>query len=165
MAKITRIVPCLWFDGQSEPAATLYTSIFKNSKITHISRYGKAGYEHHKQPEGSVMVVTFELDGQPFTALNGGPLFKFNEAISLQVMCESQDEVDYYWDRLGDGGDPKARQCGWIKDKFGLSWQVVPTAVVDMLADPDGVKSQRAFAAVMQMKKLDIAAVKRAFEG
>ena len=121
-----RIVPCLWFDHQAEEAAKFYVSVFKNSKITTVSRYSAAGQEIHGRPPGSVMVVAFELDGQTFTALNGGPDFKFNEAISLQVYCETQQEIDYYWEKLSKGGDPKAQQCGWLKDKYGLSWQVVP---------------------------------------
>ena len=121
-----RIVPCLWFDNQAEEAAKYYVSIFKNSKIGAISRYGEAGREVHRRPPGSVMTVEFELDGQAFTGLNGGPLFKFNEAVSFQVNCATQAEVDYYWDKLTAGGDPKAQQCGWLKDRFGVSWQVVP---------------------------------------
>ena len=160
-----RIAPCLWFDDQGEDAARFYTSVFPNSKIVAISRYGEAGREVHGRPPGSVLTVAFELDGQPFTALNGGPVFKFNEAVSLQVFCDTQQEVDFYWDKLRAGGDEKAQQCGWLKDKFGLSWQVVPVAMLDMLVDPDYAKSQRAFAAMMKMKKLDIAALKRAFEG
>src|SRR5262245_2151667 len=119
-----RIALCLWFDHQAEEAAAFYVSIFKNSNVVSISRYGKAGYEIHRRPAGSVMTVEFELDGQPFTALNGGPQFTFNEAISLQVFCENQTEVDYYWDKLSKGGDPKAQQCGWLKDQYGLSWQI-----------------------------------------
>ena len=121
-----KIVPCLWFDSQAEEAAKYYTGIFKNSKITNVSHYTEAGREIHGRKAGSVMTVAFELDGQPFTALNGGPDFKFNEAISFQVICETQKEIDHYWDKLSQGGDPKAQQCGWLKDKFGLSWQVVP---------------------------------------
>ncbi|HZE60780.1 MAG TPA: VOC family protein [Burkholderiales bacterium] len=169
MAKIQRafqrISPCLWFDDQAEEAAKFYTGIFKNSKIVGISRYSKAGYEIHGRPEGSVMVVAFELDGQPFTALNGGPAFKFNEAISLQVNCEDQEEIDYYWKRLGEGGDPKAQQCGWLKDRYGLSWQVVPAGTQEMLKDHQSEKAQRAMAAVMQMKKFDLAALERAYRG
>ncbi len=158
------ITPCLWFDDQGEEAAKFYTSIFKNSKIKHVSRYGEAGKEHHKKPVGSAMVVAFELNGQEFTALNGGPQFKFSEAVSFQVKCESQEEVDYYWERLSEGGDPKAQQCGWLKDKFGLSWQIVPTGLIELMSGPDFEKSQRVMAAVMQMKKIDIAACQRAAE-
>src|SRR5215510_6151307 len=128
-----KIAPCLWFDTQAEEAARFYTSIFKNSRIVSISRYGEAGHEVHKMPAGTVLTVAFELDGQPFTALNGGPVFKFNEAVSFQVGCETQEEVDYYWERLSAGGDERAQQCGWLKDRYGVSWQVVPTVVVAMM--------------------------------
>jgi len=165
MAKIQRIAPCLWFDHQAQAAAKFYVGIFKKSKIVAISRYSKAGYEIHRRPEGSVMVVAFELEGQPFSALNGGPIFKFNEAVSLQVYCETQDEIDYYWERLSKGGDPKAQQCGWLKDKYGVSWQVVPTVLIEMLDDHRSEKSQRAMAAMLQMKKIDIAGLQRAYEG
>ena len=165
MPRVQRITPCLWFDDQGEEAANFYVGCFPNSKITHVERYGDVGQEIHGRPPGSVMTVSFELDGQSFTALNGGPIFKFNEAISLQVDCESQEEVDFYWTKLSEGGDPAAQQCGWIKDKFGLSWQIVPRALLEMISDPDKQKSQRAFAAMMQMKKLDIAALKKAFDG
>src|SRR2546423_1690595 len=140
-----KIIPCLWFDHQAEEAARFYISIFKNSKITAISRYGEAGKEIHGKAPGSVMTVAFDLDGQSFTALNGGPLFKFNEAISLQIECETQQEMDYYWERLNEGGDPNAQQCGWLKDKYGLSWQVVPKILPQLLTDPDSTRSQRAF--------------------
>ena len=161
----TKISPCLWFDDQAEDAARFYTAIFKDSKITDISRYPDAGQEIHGKPPGSVMVVAFELSGQAFTALNGGPIFKFNEAISLQIECETQEEVDYYWEKLSAGGDPTAQQCGWLADKFGLSWQVVPKGMHEYLNDPDPAKSQRAFQAMMQMKKLDLAGLQRAFAG
>jgi predicted 3-demethylubiquinone-9 3-methyltransferase (glyoxalase superfamily) len=160
-----RISPCLWFDDQAEEAARFYTGIFKNSRIGRITRYGKAGYEIHHRPAGSVMTVEFELDGQPFTALNGGPQFKFNEAISFQIDCENQKEVDYYWEKLTAGGDKNAQVCGWLKDKFGVSWQVVPTVLAEMVGDPDSQKSQRAMQAMLQMKKLDIAELKRAYAG
>jgi predicted 3-demethylubiquinone-9 3-methyltransferase (glyoxalase superfamily) len=162
---LKRIAPCLWFDNQAEKAARYYTGIFKNSKIGAISRYPKAGQEIHGRPAGSVLTVAFELDGLAFTALNGGPVFKFNEAISLQVNCADQKEVDYYWKKLGAGGDPKARQCGWLKDKFGVSWQVVPAVLPKMLTDRDPKKAERVFAAMMPMKKLDIAALKKAYAG
>jgi predicted 3-demethylubiquinone-9 3-methyltransferase (glyoxalase superfamily) len=165
MISASKIAPCLWFDNQSEEAAKYYTGIFKNSRIVRISRYGKAGYEVHHRPAGSVMTVAFELEGQSFTALNGGPLFKFNEAISLQVNCANQQEVDYYWNRLGEGGDEKAQQCGWLKDKFGVSWQIVPTVLPDMLADPDSARSQRAMEAMLKMKKIDIAKLTQAYAG
>ena len=153
-----RITPCLWFDGQAEEAANFYVSIFRNSKITAISRYGDAG----PGPKGSVMVVGFELDGQAFTGLNGGPMFKFNEAISMVVNCETQEEVDRYWDRLLEGGEPS--QCGWLKDRFGISWQIVPTALLEMVQDKDPARSQRVMAAMLKMRKLDIAGLKQAYE-
>lgn len=160
-----RIAPCLWFDDQAELAAGFYLSIFPNSRITSITRYGRAGHEFHGKPAGSVMAVAFELDRQPFTALNGGALFRFNEAISLQVRCETQDEIDHYWDRLCEGGDEKARQCGWLKDMYGVSWQVVPTILHEMMADPDMQKAQRVTQEMLQMKKLDIGALSRASAG
>ena len=165
MATLQRIRPCLWFADQAEQAARFYAGIFSNSRIVTVTRYGTAGFEIHQRPAGSVMTVEFELDGQRFTALNGGPMFTFNEAISLEVHCTTQDEIDYYWQQLGAGGDPKAQQCGWLKDRFGLSWQIVPTDWSSKLAEPDSPKSQRAFAAMMQMKKLDIAALEQAYEG
>ena len=161
----TKISPCLWFDHQAEDAARFYTSIFKDAKITAISRYPAVGQEIHGKPAGSVMTVAFELNGQSFTALNGGPVFKFNEAVSLQIDCETQEEVDYYWNRLSEGGDPDAQQCGWVKDKFGLSWQVVPNILSKLVSDPDTAKSQRVFQAMLQMKKLDIAGLQRAAVG
>jgi predicted 3-demethylubiquinone-9 3-methyltransferase (glyoxalase superfamily) len=160
-----KITPFLWFDTQAEEAARLYTSIFKNGRILNVTRYGKAGHEIHGRPEGSVMTVVFELDGQPFTALNGGPIFKFTEAVSFQVLCESQEEVDHFWEKLSEGGDPQAQQCGWLKDRFGLSWQIVPSVLLDMLGGPDSAKSQRATEAMLQMKKLDIAKLRAAYDG
>jgi predicted 3-demethylubiquinone-9 3-methyltransferase (glyoxalase superfamily) len=160
-----RIAPCLWFDNEAEEAAKYYVSIFKNSKITHVARYGKAGNEIHGRPEGSVMVVSFELDGQPFTAMNGGPLFKFNEAVSLQVYCDTQQEIDYYWDKLRAGGDEQAQQCGWLKDKFGLSWQIVPAIMEKMFKDHASEKSERVMTAMLQMKKLDIKKLEQAHAG
>jgi predicted 3-demethylubiquinone-9 3-methyltransferase (glyoxalase superfamily) len=165
MATIQRIRPCLWFDDQAEQAVRFYTGIFKKSRIVTITRYGKAGFEIHRRPAGSVMTVDFELDGQGFTALNGGPAFTFNEAISLEVHCETQEEIDYYWEKLSAGGDPKAQQCGWLKDQYGLSWQVVPILLTEMLTNEKSEKSQRAFEAMLRMKKLDIAALKRAYDG
>jgi predicted 3-demethylubiquinone-9 3-methyltransferase (glyoxalase superfamily) len=165
MATKQRIRPFLWFTDQAEEAARFYTGIFKNSRIVTITRYGKAGFEVHHRPAGSVMTVEFVLDGQTFTALNGGPAFTFNEAVSLEVHCETQDEVDYYWEKLTAGGDPKAQQCGWLKDKYGLSWQVVPAKMIELLTDEKSEKSQRAFAAMMNMKKLDFAAIKKAYDG
>ena len=160
-----RIVPCLWFDSEAEEAASFYIDIFPNSRITAITHYGSAGFEIHRRPAGSVMTVAFELDGQPYTGMNGGPLFRFNEAISLQVMCATQDEVDYYWDKLTADGDPNAQQCGWLKDRYGLSWQVVPEGMEEMLADPDSAGAQRAMNALLGMKKLDAAALQRAYDG
>jgi predicted 3-demethylubiquinone-9 3-methyltransferase (glyoxalase superfamily) len=151
-----KITPCLWFDTQGEQAAEFYTSIFPNSKILDISRYGSAG----PRPEGTVMTVSFVLDGQEYLALNGGPEFTFSEAISFQIHCGSQEEVDEYWSKLTDGGEEAP--CGWLKDRFGLSWQIVPTTVITLLSDPDPGRSQRAMAAVLQMKKIDIAEVQRA---
>jgi predicted 3-demethylubiquinone-9 3-methyltransferase (glyoxalase superfamily) len=165
MAKRPRIQPCLWFDDQAEQAARFYTDIFKNSRVLTITRYGTAGFEIHRRPAGSVMTVEFELDGQRFTALNGGPAFTFNEAISLEVYCETQDEIDYYWEKLSAGGDPKAQQCGWLKDRYGVSWQVVPTALTEMVTNEKSEKSQRTFEAMLRMKKLDIAALEKAYEG
>ena len=162
---VQRITPCLWFDNQGEEAAKFYTGIFRNSRIVDIARYGEAGREVHGRPPGSVMTVAFELDGQRFTALNGGPIFKFSEAVSFQVDCETQEEVDYYWDRLSEGGDEKAQQCGWLKDKYGLSWQVVPRVLIEMMSDPDPARSGRAMTAMLQMKKIDIAGLKRAYAG
>ncbi|MDB6138218.1 MAG: hypothetical protein JWO94_1290 [Verrucomicrobiaceae bacterium] len=161
----TKISPCLWFDTQAEEAARFYTGIFKDSKITAISRYTAAGQEAHGQPAGSVMTVAFELNGQSFTALNGGPLFKFTEAVSLQIACATQKEVDYYWERLSEGAEPDAGQCGWLKDKFGLSWQIVPEMLPRLMTDPQTDKSARAFKAMMGMKKLDIEGLQRAFDG
>ena len=158
MANVQRFKPCLWFDTQAEDAAKYYCGIFKNSRIVQVQRYGKAGKEIHGKPEGSVMVVEFELDGQRFTALNGGPQFTFNEAVSFEVQCEDQKEIDYYWDKLTAGGDPKAQVCGWLKDKFGLSWQVVPRNMPD-LSTPSGQRMMEAF---LKMKKIDIAALERA---
>ncbi len=160
-----KITPCLWFDNQAEEAANFYVSIFKNSKIGNIARYGKEGYEIHGREAGTVMTVDFELEGQKFTALNGGPVFKFNEAISFVVHCETQKEVDYYWEKLSEGGDERAQQCGWLKDKYGVSWQIVPEILSELVGDPASEKSQRAMKAMLQMKKIDIKALKQAYEG
>ncbi|MGH7527982.1 MAG: VOC family protein [Gemmatimonadales bacterium] len=165
MASVSKISPCLWFADQAEEAARFYTGIFKNSRIGKISRYGEAGREVHQRPPGSVMLVEFELEGQRFSALNGGPVFQFNEAISLMIDCKDQRELDYYWEKLSAGGDPNAQQCGWLKDKYGLSWQVVPAALNDLMADPDPGKSGRTMQALLQMKKIDIAALERAHSG
>lgn len=155
----------LWFDNQAEDAANFYTGIFRNSRIGKIARYGKAGVEVHQRPPGSVMTVAFELDGQQFLALNGGPVFKFNEAVSLIINCDGQEEVDYYWNKLTAGADPNAQQCGWLKDKFGVSWQVVPKQLNEYIGGSDAQKSQRAFQAMMGMKKIDIDGLKRAYDG
>jgi len=162
---MNKITPCLWFDSEAEDAARFYTGIFPNSKITGISRYGEAGREVHGQPAGKVLTVAFELDGRPFTALNGGPQFKFNEAVSFQIPCRSQEEIDYYWDKLTAGGDARAQQCGWLKDRYGLSWQVFPAAVMDMLQDRDRKKADRVMQAIMEMRKMDLAALERAYAG
>lgn len=159
------ISPCLWFDSQAEEAARFYVSVFKKGKIVTVNRYPAVGQEIHGREPGSVMTVDFVLNGVPFTALNAGPIFKFNEAVSLQVLCRTQKEIDYYWDKLGEGGDPNARQCGWLKDKFGLSWQVAPTGMARMLKNPKSKATERTFAAMMQMKKMDIAALEAAFKG
>ena len=165
MADVQKISPCLWFDGNGEEAARFYVSIFKNSRMGAITRFGKEGFEIHGRPAGSVMTVNFVLDGQEFTGLNGGPLFKFNEAISLVVNCDSQAEIDHYWEKLGAGGDPQSQQCGWLKDKYGLSWQIVPTALQEMYKAGVSAKSERAMKAMLQMKKLDIAALQKAYDG
>jgi predicted 3-demethylubiquinone-9 3-methyltransferase (glyoxalase superfamily) len=158
-----KITPCLWFDTQAEEAAKFYTSVFKNSRIGRISRYGKEGHEIHGRPEGSVLTVEFEINGQTFTAFNGGPVFKFNEAVSFQVYCENQEELDHYWEKLSRGGDAKAQQCGWLKDRYGVSWQVVPTVLAGMLQDKDTRKSERVMKELLQMKKLDIARLEQAY--
>ena len=149
--------------GEDEPAANFYVSVFDNSRITAVSHYGKAGQEIHGRPPGSVLAVAFELDGHTFSALNGGPVFKLNEAVSFQVNCDTQAEVDRFWHALGEGGDPKAQQCGWLKDKFGASWQVVPRILIERLNDPDPVKSARVMTAMLQMTKIDMAALERAY--
>ena len=153
---MTTLTPCLWFDTEGEEAATFYTSVFKNSRILSVNRYGEAG----PRPAGTVMTVRFELDGQEFLALNGGPDFSFTEAISFQVPCADQEEVDEYWERLSEGGEEGP--CGWLKDRFGLSWQIVPTVLPELLDDPDPGRSQRAMAAMLTMGKIDIAALHRA---
>ncbi|UUU19479.1 VOC family protein [Streptomyces sp. DSM 40750] len=150
---------CLWFDGQAEEAAAHYVSIFKNSRIGRVTHYG----EGMPQPAGSVLTVEFVANGQKFIALNGGPQFKFSEAISFQILCEDQDEIDYYWNSLTEGGE--GGQCGWLKDRFGVSWQIEPTALLDMISDPDPQKSARVYAAMMPMGKLDLAALRKAYAG
>jgi predicted 3-demethylubiquinone-9 3-methyltransferase (glyoxalase superfamily) len=159
------ITPCLWFDGQAEDAARLYVSVFPDSRIVRTVHYSQAGQEHHKQPVGKVLIVEFQLNGQAYTALNGGPEFKFTEAISMQVPCQTQDEIDYYWEKLSEGGDQRARQCGWLKDKFGVSWQVFPAELIDMISDHTSEKAQRAMSAMMEMKKIDLEVLRRSYEG
>jgi predicted 3-demethylubiquinone-9 3-methyltransferase (glyoxalase superfamily) len=160
-----KISTCLWFDGKAEEAARFYTSVFRDSKLGSISHFGKEGKDVHGREAGSVMTVEFELNGRSFVGLNGGPLFKFTEAVSFQVFCETQAEVDYYWERLSEGGDERAQQCGWLKDKFGLSWQVVPTVLTKMMMDKDAGKRDRVMKAFLPMKKFDIAALERAYRG
>ncbi|MDQ4070025.1 MAG: VOC family protein [Actinomycetota bacterium] len=156
---MNKITPCLWFDTEAEEAAAFYTSVFRNSRILDVARFGKAG----PRPEGMVMTVSFELDGQEFVALNGGPEFTFNEAISFQVSCQSQAEVDEFWTRLSEGGEEGP--CGWLKDRYGVSWQIVPTRLLELVNDPDPERSQRATAAMLGMNKIDIAALEQAAEG
>ncbi len=155
---INQIAPCLWFDNQAEEAANFYTSIFENSKIENISRYGKEGLEIHGQKEGTVLTVAFQINGQSFTALNGGPVFKFTEAISFQVFCETQEEIDYYWNNLAEGGEED--QCGWLKDRFGVSWQIVPSILPELMSDP--ARAGKVMSAFLQMKKFDIEKLKQA---
>ena len=153
-----RITPCLWFDTEAEDAADFYVSVFKNSQVVSVSRYGEAG----PRPAGTVMTVDFELDGQAFIALNGGPEFPFTEAVSLQVDCETQEEVDRYWSVLSEGGEEGP--CGWVKDKFGLSWQITPTVLMRLIGDPDTEKVQRVMAAMLKMKRIDVGEIERAAE-
>jgi len=154
-----KITPNLWFDTESEEAAAFYTSIFKNSRIVSVAHYTEAG----PRPAGTVMTVEFELDGQRFVAINGGPQFKFDEAVSFQITCETQDEIDYYWDSLVEGGEEGP--CGWLKDRYGLSWQVTPTGMEELFSDPDPERANRAMQAMLAMKKLDIAALRSAADG
>ncbi len=163
MATIQKITPCLWFDTQAEEAANYYISIFENSRILRTLYYGEAGYEIHGKPDGSVLTVVFELEGQRFTALNGGPQFKFNEAISLEIACETQQEIDYFWAKLTENGEEGA--CGWLKDKYGLSWQIVSKTLSALLSDSDREKTERMMTALLPMKKLDIAVLEKAFAG
>jgi len=158
-----KITPCLWFDTQAEEAAQFYVSVFKNAKIRSISRYGKVGQEIHGKQPGSVMTVAFEIDGQAFVALNGGPQLKFNEAVSFQINCETQEEIDHFWSKLTENG--QEGPCGWLKDRFGVSWQIVPAVLAEMLMDPDAEKAERVTKAFMQMKKFDVAALRRAHAG
>ncbi len=159
-----RITPFLWFDHQAEEAANFYASIFRNSKVGHVARYDEAGAKASGRPKGSAMTVAFQLDGQDFVALNGGPHFKFTEAVSFVVNCQTQEEVDHYWEKLSAGGDETAQQCGWLKDKYGLSWQIVPVVFFEMLQDKDPKKSGRVMEALLKMKKLDIQTLKQAYE-
>ena len=165
MSVTTRIRPCLWFDSQAEEAASFYVSVFPNSRIVKIARYGEAGVEIHGRPAGSVMTVEFELDGTPVMGLNGGPHFKFTPAVSLEVHCDSQAEIDHYWERLSEGGDPAAQQCGWLADRWGMSWQIVPRGLADLIPETPTPASERAFAAMLGMKKLDWDALQRAYAG
>lgn len=156
---------CLWFNTEAEEAARYYTSVFKDGKIGRIAYYTEEGFEVHGMPAGTVMTIEFEIGGQSFLGLNGGPHFTFNEAVSIIINCKTQEELDYYWGKLTDGGDPKAQMCGWLKDKYGLSWQVVPTVLNDMILDPDKNKANRAMAAMLKMKKLDIQPLEEAYAG
>ncbi len=157
--------PFLWFDDEAEEAANYYIGIFENSRIVNISHYTEAGSDIHGRPPGSVMAVDFELDGEKFRALNGGPVFKLNEPLSLEVDCENQEEIDYYWDKLSAGGDPAAQQCGWLKDKYGFSWQIVPSILADLMTDKDLGKSGRVMTAMLAMQKLDVAQLESAANG
>lgn len=159
-----KVTPFLWFDNQAEEAVNFYISAFKNSKIVNVTHYGEAGAEVARRPMGTVMTITFQLEGQEFIALNGGPVFAFSPAISLVVSCETQKELDYYWEKLSEGGDEKAQQCGWLKDKYGVSWQVVPAVLGEMLQNKDTAKSERVMKAMLQMKKIDLTGLKQAYE-
>jgi predicted 3-demethylubiquinone-9 3-methyltransferase (glyoxalase superfamily) len=163
--QLQTITPCLMFATEAEPAAAYYCSIFPDSRIGSVSYYGKGGYEVHGRPAGTVLAIEFSLAGQSFTALNGGTQFKFNEAISLQVMCETQKEIDFFWGKLGCDEYPDAKQCGWLKDKFGVSWQVIPKSILAMFAEADHTKTDRLMTAMLKMKKLDIATLEGAFRG
>jgi predicted 3-demethylubiquinone-9 3-methyltransferase (glyoxalase superfamily) len=160
--RFQRISPFLWFNDNAEEAARFYVSVFENSRIIDSTRYGKEAAKVSGRSEGSIMTIAFELDGQAFTALNGGPAFSFSPAVSLVVNCHSQEEVDHYWNHLSRDGDPSAQQCGWLKDRFGLSWQIVPTQLVDYLTAPDQAKAQKAMQALLNMKKIDLAALRAA---
>jgi predicted 3-demethylubiquinone-9 3-methyltransferase (glyoxalase superfamily) len=160
-----KMTNCLWFDGKAEEAANFYTSIFKDSSIGRKGYYTEEGQEIHGNEPGSLMTIEFRLNNMHFLGLNGGPQFKFNEAISIMVYCDTQDEIDYYWERLNEGGDPSAQQCGWLKDKFGVSWQITPPQLDDMLLDENKEKANRAMRAMMSMKKLDLAELEKAYNG
>jgi predicted 3-demethylubiquinone-9 3-methyltransferase (glyoxalase superfamily) len=163
MARLQKVTPCLWFDDQAEAAARLYVSVFRTARLGNISRYGKEGFEIHGRPEGSVMTVAFEIEGESFVALNGGPLFQFTPAISFQVSCEDQGEIDRYWERLSEGGE--VQRCGWLKDRFGVSWQIIPAELPKLMGDDDQAKAGRAMRAMLKMTKLDIAALRAASRG
>lgn len=164
-SKIQKITPNFWFDMNAEEAVNFYTSVFKNSKVGRTAYYTHAGKEIHGIDAGKVLTIEFQIEGQDFLALNGSPAFPYTEAVSFIVNCESQDEIDYYWDKLTDGGDEKAQACGWLKDQFGVSWQVVPTELNNMIVDADTEKVERVMEALMPMKKLDLNALRRAYEG
>ncbi|WP_297844799.1 VOC family protein [Pseudomonas sp.] len=163
--RMQKISPCLWFADEAQEAVDFYTGIFKNSRVIGMTRYSEVGFEMHRRPAGSVMSIVFELEGQTFTALNGGPLFKFTEAVSLQIYCKTQGEIDHYWNALTAGGDSAAQQCGWLKDKYGLSWQVVPELLADMINHNDPKITDRVMAAMMEMKKLDLDMLQQAIDG
>lgn len=163
MVSLQKIAPCLWFDTEAEDAANFYVSVFENSRILRVLYYTEAGYEIHGKPAGTVLTVEFEISGQRMVALNGGPAFKFSEAVSLEVSCETQDEIDYYWEKLTEGGEESS--CGWLKDRYGFSWQVTPVALTEMLNDPDQSKCERVMNAFLQMKKLDIQELTRIYAG
>jgi predicted 3-demethylubiquinone-9 3-methyltransferase (glyoxalase superfamily) len=165
MVQLSKITPCLWFDSEAEEAARFYTSVFPDGRITGTLRYSEAGQEIHGRVPGSVMTVSFDLAGQSVIALNAGPAFKFNEAVSLMILCDTQEEIDHYWTKLSEGGDPSAQACGWLKDRYGLSWQVAPAMFPALFADEKSPGAQRAMQAMMGMKKLDIGALQAAFDG
>jgi predicted 3-demethylubiquinone-9 3-methyltransferase (glyoxalase superfamily) len=165
VATVQRITPNLWFDDQAEEAAEFYVSVFPDSAIARVSRYGKEGFDIHHRPAGSAMTVAFRIAGMDFVALNGGPVFTFNEAVSFIIDCADQDEVDHYWDRLGEGGDPAAQRCGWLKDRYGVSWQIVPSVLAELMGGPDPAASERVTAAFLQMKKLVILDLEKAYRG
>ena len=163
MAKLQKITPCLWFDTAAEEAVNFYISVFENGRIHKTTRYTEEGFEVHGRPAGSVMTIEYELDGTKFTALNGGPMFRFNEAVSFQIGCSTQEEIDHFWSKLSAGGEEGP--CGWLKDRFGLSWQVVPVRLAEMLADPDAQKVERVTRAFLQMRKFDLDELEAAYEG
>jgi predicted 3-demethylubiquinone-9 3-methyltransferase (glyoxalase superfamily) len=165
MRSIQKISPCLWFDDQAEQAANFYTTIFPNSKVCKMSRYGEDCPKLQSRPPGSVMSVSFELEGQSFFSINGGPRVTFNAAVSFMVNCDSQEEIDYYWERLSEGAVQEDQQCGWLKDQYGAAWQILPRVLHDMMTDPDPAKSQRVMEAMLPMQKVDLNALKRAFNG